>query len=263
MTVTGGWTAIILAGQRPGADRLAEAFGETYKALIPVGGVPMVARVAETLLAVPAIGRIILLSQEPAVLRPALPDDPRIGYATAGAGIATSIEALTGGEAPWPVFVTTADHPLLSVEMVTAFLDGAGDGDVAVAAVERRTMLARYPETKRTWLRFRDGAWSGANLFALRTPAAAKALALWAEAERDRKTPWKLFRHFGPVLALRAISRTIGFAAAIRAAGRRSGFAATLVPLDDAEAAIDVDKVSDHAMAEAILSTRLSGVTHG
>lgn len=257
MTATKQWTAIVLAGQRPGPDRLAEAFGETYKALIRVGGTPMIAHVVDTLLGVEGIARIAILSQAPDVLRPALPDDPRIGYAQAGAGISSSIKALAGGDAaPWPVFVTTADHPLLTRAMVSAFLAGAADCDVALAAVERHAMLARYPENKRTWLRFSDGAYSGANLFALATPRAVRALDLWSMAEQDRKKAFRLFWHFGPLLALRAITRTIGFAAAIRSAGRRNGFAAKLVVLDDPEAAIDVDKVSDHEMAESILAAR-------
>ena len=58
-----------------------------------------------------------------------------------------------------PVLVTTADHPLLTAEMLEEFLDKAG-GDLAVAMVERKTMLAQFPDAKRTWLRFSDGAWS-------------------------------------------------------------------------------------------------------
>lgn len=258
MTSTGGWTAIILAGQRPGVDRLAVAFGETYKALIRVDGEPMVTRVVATLLGVPQIAKILILSQEPDALRPVLPADPRIAYAQASKGISTSIRAVAGDEAPWPVFVTTADHPLLTRACVEAFLADAADCDVAVAAVERRTMLARYPETRRTWLRFSDGAYSGANLFALTGPAAIAALDLWARAEQDRKQALKLFWHFGPLLALRAITRTIGFGHAIRAAGARLGFRAKLIVLDDPEAAIDVDKPEDHALAEAILAGRNS-----
>ena len=41
--------AVILAGQRPGPDALCEHAGVAYKADIPVGGVPMVERVAAAL----------------------------------------------------------------------------------------------------------------------------------------------------------------------------------------------------------------------
>lgn len=261
------WTAIVLAGQRPGVDPLAAHFGEAWKALVPIAGVPMVTRVVQTLSQVPEIGRILVLAQEPGVLAAAVSAGGTADILTSGGGISTSILAHAGDDAaPWPVLVTTADHPLLTPEMVRAFLAGAGAGagagqaspapDIAVGMVEREVMRLAYPENKRTWLRFADGDWSGANLFALNSERARAALSLWAEAEQDRKKAWKLFLHFGPVLAFRAITRTIGLAAALRKAGRRLGLEARLVPLLIAEAAIDVDKPSDHLLAEAILKAR-------
>ena len=101
-------------------------------------------------------------------------------------------------------------------------------------------ILRRHQATKRQWELHR----------------ALAALRLWAAAEQDRKTAWKLFLHFGPLLALRALTRTIGLGAALGRAGKRIGLSARLVPLSDAEAAIDVDKPSDHAQAEEILAKR-------
>lgn len=253
------WTAIVLAGQRPGPDPLATHFGAAWKALVPVGGEPMVTRVIRTLTQVPAIGRILVLAQDPDALTRAVEAGGTATILPSGAGISASILAHAGtADAPWPILVTTADHPLLTPDMVTAFLAGAQTQpcDVAVGLVERATMLAAYPDNQRTWLRFADGHWSGANLFALRTVQARGALTLWAEAEQDRKKAWRLFLHFGPWLALRAITRTIGLAQALRRAGARLGLEARLVPLDMAEAAIDVDKPSDHVLAEAILARR-------
>lgn len=253
----GRWTAILLAGQRPGPDPLASHFGETWKALVPVVGRPMIARVIETLLVAPEIGRILVVAQEPEVLLNTAGHDPRIATATSGSGIAASLaDLLESGAAEWPVLVTTADHPLLTPAIIAQFLRGADDSDLAIGAVERRTMLATYPETKRTWLKFADGAWSGANLFAFRNAKVLPALRFWARAERDRKQALKLFRHFGPWLFLRALTRTIGFAAAIRKAGRGFGIDARLVPLSEPEAAIDVDKPADHALVEQILAKR-------
>jgi GTP:adenosylcobinamide-phosphate guanylyltransferase len=253
----GGWTAIVLAGQRPGIDPLATAFGETYKAVIPVAGVPMLARVACTLLDCLQIGRIIVLGQEPNALIPILPNDPRLSVQQSSAGISASIEAVAGGpDAPWPVLVTSADHPLLTPQMVTEFIAGAQGSDVSIAMVEKATMDAAYPENRRTWRRFKGGAYSGANLFALQSDKARPALQLWAEAEADRKKQLGLLMHFGPLLALRAITRTITLEAGLAAAGRRLGLSAKPVILSQAEAAIDVDKLSDHVLVEAILNAR-------
>lgn len=258
MTIaTKGWSAIILAGQRPGVDPLAAYFGEATKALVKVGGEAMVTRVVRTLHACPSVGQIVVLTQQPDVLLEAVAAGGGAQFSVSSAGISASIKAIAGTEtAPWPVLVTTADHPLLTPEFVEAFLARATGGDLGVGMVERAILLAAYPDNKRTWLKFRDGHWSGANLFALNGPAVAGALTLWAEAEQDRKKAWKLFLHFGPWLAIRALTRTIGLAAALRQAGRRLGLDARLVALDDAEAAIDVDKPSDHALAELILQRR-------
>jgi HAD superfamily phosphoserine phosphatase-like hydrolase len=258
---SGKWSAIVLAGQRPGIDPLASFFSLECKACVPLLGKPMASWVIETLLAAPQIGNIVILAQDrQMVAAPGLAeliDGDRVTFAESIGGISQSIAHVVGkARADWPVLVTTADHPLLSVEMVSAFVDGAGQCDLAVAAVERRTVLQRYPKSKRTWLKFRGGAYSGANLFALRSPATLKALELWAQAEHDRKKAFKLFWHFGPLLALRAVTRTISFPSALHRAGQKLGLNASLVLLPQAEAAIDVDKISDHEQAELILSER-------
>lgn len=259
------WNVVILAGQRPGPDTLADHFGAKGKASIPVNGKPMWTWVVKTLLATPRIGKIVILAQDRSMVSGqssgALIDAERVIFAESVGGIARSISRVIG-KPPlnWPVLITTADHPLLSIDMINQFIDGIGGSDLAVAAVERRSVVQRYPLSKRTWLKFRGGAFSGANLFALRGPATFEALELWAKAEQDRKQAIKLFWHFGPVLALRAIARTISFPAALHTAGRKLGVNATLVLLPQAEAAIDVDKLSDHIQVETILRERTGKV---
>lgn len=253
------WTAILLAGQRPGGDPLAEHCGEKYKALIQVAGQSMLARVAGALLGSALIGRIVILAQDPEALlsgdTAGLLDDPRVSIAPSNNGIATSIAAVAGtGTAPWPLFVTTADHALLTTEMVNAFLAEAGLNDIAIGVGDRKIVEARYPMTKRTWLKFRDGHYSGANLFALRNENTLAALNLWSTIEQDRKKSWKIISSFGPRLLLRALTRSIAFSDAVGRAGRRLGVIAAPVSLPQPEAVIDVDKPSDLELAEHILS---------
>ncbi len=252
-----GWTAILLAGQRPGVDPLAAAFGQTLKALVPIGGQPMAAHVAQTLLDTPLITNIIVLCQQPDVIKAVLPESDRLRYVVSQSGISDSIMDIAGGiTAPWPLFVTTADHPLLTRAMIETFLAGSIGTDISVGMVERSVILKAYPDNKRTWIKLKDGPWSGANLFTLSGESAKAALTLWSRAEKDRKQLLRLFWHFGPWIALRAITRTISLQDGIAALGRRLGLTARAVSLDFAEAAIDVDKVSDHVLAEAILAKR-------
>jgi CTP:molybdopterin cytidylyltransferase MocA len=256
-----GWTAILLAGQRPGIDPLAQAFGQEWKALVSVDGEAMLSRVAKTLLASSSIARVVVVAQQPEALFVGdcawLAAEPRVATAVSTSGIAVSVAGLAGtAAAMWPVLVTTADHPLLTTAMVEATVAGAVGADLAVGVVSSRVLLAAYPGNRRTWLKFAGDGWTGANLFALTSERARAALLAWSEVERDRKKALKLIWHFGPWLAVRAVTRTITLAAALGKAGRRLGAVVKPVALPFAEAGIDVDKPSDHALAEQILRAR-------
>lgn len=255
----GEWTAIVLAGQRPGENDFAAAYGVPAKALIPVGGEPMLSRVVKTLLACPSVKRVLVMAQSPDALLTGeaawLKDEPRVGTALAGAGISTSVDAVAGTKsAPWPVLVTTADHALLRPEMVEAFIAGSADADSAFAMVERKVVERVHPETKRTWIKFSDGHYSGANLFALVTPAARLGVKFWSRVEQDRKKALRLLWFFGPEIFLRAFTRTVSLDGAAGMAGRKLGLRLRAVKLPFPEAAIDVDKPADLELAERILA---------
>ena len=66
-------TAVVLAGSRPGSDPLAAAFGTDLKALVPIGGKPMVRWPVEALLASPRFAEVRVLAQEPERIGAALP----------------------------------------------------------------------------------------------------------------------------------------------------------------------------------------------
>jgi len=258
------WTVLLLAGQRPGPDPLAAHFGQTWKALVPVAGAAMLSRVAHTLLASAGVARVVVVAQRPDALLVGdcawMSGNPRIGVARSSTGIARSVSAIAGtADAPWPVLVTTADHPLLTPAMVERML-GSAEADVSIGVVGQRTLLAAYPDNRRTWLRFRREAWTGANLFTLRSARAQPALAAWAAVEQDRKKAIKLLWRFGPLLALGALCRLITLEGALAKVGRRMGCSIRPVPLPQAEAGIDVDKPADHALAERILAGRSSPI---
>lgn len=256
-----GWTVLLLAGQRPGPDPLATHFGQQWKARVPIAGEAMLSRVARTLLASRGVARVIVVAQQPDALLSGdcawMRDDGRIGTARSSTGIAHSVAALAGTpDAPWPVLVATADHPLLTPAMVETMLEGER-ADVGVGVVGRRTLLAVYPDNRRTWLRFRGEAWTGANLFTLRSARSRPALDAWADVEQDRKKAIRLLWHFGPLLALGALLRLLTLNEALGKVGRRLGCSIRPVPMPQAEAGIDVDKPDDHALAERILTGRI------
>ncbi len=255
-----GWTALVLAGQRPGVDRLAAHFGREAKALIPVAGEPMLARVVRALADAPQVARIIIMAQDasalvtdPAVAKAA--GDTRIDARRSGRTISGSVlDAVNDPAIGLPVLVTTADNVMLTPATIAEFLAAAGAGDVGVAMVERGNLESAVGPNRRTWLAFRDGAFTGANLFALTGPSAVNALKFWERVEQDRKSVPRLAAHFGPVLMVKLLLRRMTLADALAAAGRKLGASAAPVLLSDGRMGVDVDKPEDHALAERLLA---------
>ena len=128
--------------------------------------------------------------------------------------------------------------------------------DLAIGLVERRALMARLAGSERTWLRFRGGAYSGANLFAFGTPRAASAVALWRSVEQDRKKGWRLLGALGPLTLIGAVLRLRTIDQVLGAVGRRLGLSIRKVELANPLAAVDVDKPADHALVTAIIEGR-------
>lgn len=249
--------AIVMAGSRPGPDPLLVGTGVSTKALLPIAGRPMLVHVVTALRACPRVGAITILAQNSAELaaEPGLAGLADLHFADSGHGISSSLAAaLPPGDAP--LLVTTADNVLLTPAMIAEFLDGAEGSDVAVAMVERDVLLARYPESKRTWLKFRGGWWSGANMFRLRGRRVLPLLDFWGRIERDRKKGLKIIAAFGPWLLIGALLRLFTIQQGVARAGLRFGLNATVVPMSDPEACIDADKPVDIELIEKIMAAK-------
>ena len=243
------FSALILAGSRPGAiDPVAASEGIAHKALAMVAGETALARVAAALRRAGAT-RIGLSASDAAVIELG----NALGLETIATAPGPSESAGLGFAALGsPLVVTTADHALLRPEWVTALIHGTpGGADVSVMLAER-ALVEAAAETKRTWLRFADGDWSGCNLFFLATPDAAKAMGLWREVEADRKRPWRIVARLGPGLLIRYLLGRLTLADAIATLGRRAGVVAAVVASPDGRAAIDVDTPGDLALVRRL-----------
>lgn len=246
-----GVSALILAGSRPGApDPLAVAEGVSHKALLPIDGQPMLARVV-TALREAGITRIAVSANDPAVM--VLSQTLGCEVLTTGTGPSASV-AIALETLGTPMLVTTADHALLQANWVRDFLsDTPETSDVAILLARRDAIEAALPGSRRTYLRFADGQWSGCNLFLLATDRAAAAIETWKMVEADRKRPWRIAARLGlGMLASYALGR-LTLSEAIAQLGRKIGISASLVAARDGLAAVDVDKVQDLVDVRALL----------
>ena len=253
-------TALVLAGRR-GPDPLAEARGVSHRALVEVGGVPMLERVVTALAGSPWITRIAISIETPDVLEglPALAERSAAGSLETLVSQASPARSVVDGLARLGdprVLVTTADLALLDRDRVDTFLAAADAtaADLAVGVVERQVVRDPAAGAARTWIHLRDGAFTGANLFLFRTPTASKAASFFERAEAHRKRPWRLLSALGPGLGLRYLAGSLDLTAAFAQLSLRAGTDVRPVRLREAEAALDVDKASDLALAEHILT---------
>jgi GTP:adenosylcobinamide-phosphate guanylyltransferase len=257
------FAVLVLAGDRGPQDPVSQVAGVAHKCLAKVAGTPMLERVVMALAASPSVDRIAVSLNDPLVLHqlPALApliDGGRLRpLLAAGSPSESVLKAVEELDAPFPLLVTTADHALLTPAMVEHFCAESLASGAAVTAglTASATLLARYPESKRTYLRFRDERYSGSNLFTLMTQAAMALPALWRRVERQRKKPWRVAAVFGPVLLLGYLLRLFTLDQAMARISARLGVKVAAVKMPMAEAAIDVDKAADLELVERILKS--------
>ncbi len=253
---------MVLAGDRGPDDPVARHTGVACKALVPLAGQPMLLRVLDALAASTAVSGVTLVG----------PSQTQIGACP------TLATRIASGEAAWlppapspsqsalaglasvptgtPVLLTTADHALLQAAWVDAFCAAAqATGKDAVVGLARHSAVqAAFPQSRRTALRFRDGACCGCNLFAFLSPAGRRAPEFWRHIEQQRKKPHRLAAALGPGTLLAYLCGWLTLEAGLGRLSRRVGAQLGAVLLDDPRAAVDVDSVADFEMVERLLS---------
>ncbi len=249
-------TALVLAGSRQGAaDPMAVAAHVSHKALIPVGGRPMILRVIEALERSPCIGRIAVVIENPLALA-SLDLGERVIVLSAAEGPSLSVRHALE-KLGTPLLVTTADHALLEPEWIDYFLAHMPKGaDVGVAVAAQTQIMEAVPGTRRTFLRFSDGAFSGCNLFYFSTPRASRAVAFWERMEAERKHPLRMARILGIATLLLYITRVLSLSGIARRLGKLTDLSVGMVELPYGLAAVDVDKPADLELVEQVLNGR-------
>lgn len=255
---THGVAALVLAGARGSGDPLCVSEGVGSKAVIDIAGLPMLARVLNALGHAGLDGAVWVLGGEPDDIRAASGGRDIVPLTADASGPAASLALALDGPVTTPLLVTTADHPLLTGEIVSDFLQVARqtDADLCIGFARLPTIEARFPDTRRTYLPFGARDLSGCNLFYLANDRAVAALRFWGGVEQHRKHPWQIARRLGLGFLLRLLLRRSDGAAVFDLLSRRVGAKVHPVILPHAEAAVDVDSVADLEMVRDLISGR-------
>lgn len=257
MTAATSYTALVLAGSRGPEDPVAQASGVEEKCLAPLQGKTMLEWVLDALDGSATVEKFAVSASKPELVAPQL--EPRTAKLLSAAGSpAQSVLKAAEELDAYPLLIVTADNPLLTPARIDAFCAAASQSEAEICAglVPSAVIKAAFPESRRTYLRFKDERYSGANLFALRSEAALAAVSFWRKVEADRKKPWKVVQAFGSGSLLDFALNRMTLEQAFARAAEKIGVPAAPIRLEEAEAAVDVDRPEDLALVERLLRQR-------
>ncbi|MGE0682409.1 MAG: NTP transferase domain-containing protein [Candidatus Binatia bacterium] len=259
------FTALVLAGRRGPIDPVAQSASCSHKVLVPVAGTPMILHVVRNLRAAQTIDAIVICTDNPAAFAGltelhTLANSGGLGfYQTGGRSPSESVlQYFASNLHPTPLLITTADHPLLTTEMIDYFCTeaSASAADVAVGMVAESSFRKHYPNSQRSFIPLRNDSYCGTNLFALLTPQGVAAARFWNHAGQFRKRPWRLISTFGLTNLLLIAFRRLDLAGVLPRASRAIGARTAVVQMPFPECAIDVDTLYDLATVTRILAGR-------
>ena len=245
--------AIILAGERPGQIKSSNV-------LVPVAGKTAIERVTGAIRASTLVhGGFIVGPTAPAEktdrsMKTILSVGDFKWVEPANGPSASALQAL-GCSNQYPVLLTAGDHPLLTPAIIDGFCHRASalSGDFVVGLVSHDIVASQFPASRRTVLRFSDGAFCGTNLYFVKNQNGKKALRLWARMESNRKRPWRIAAQLGWGTMFRYLSRRLSSNDVCQILSNASDCEVMFCPIENARAAVDVDSAEDLQLAERIL----------
>jgi GTP:adenosylcobinamide-phosphate guanylyltransferase len=246
--------AVVLAGGPPDAVSALQP-GAANKAFVRIGGVALVERVLRALRGVPRIERIVVVAP------PATHADPALAHADERrADGPRMIESLRSGLHGFPpddaILVVASDLPVLTHAAIDEVLDALAnrDLDIAYSCLARRDHVARYAQIPHTWARLREGAFCGGGVSAIKPRSLTRLSAMLDALGAARKAPLRLAAVLGPDIVVRFALRRLSIADAERRATTLLGAPAGALRCTHPEIAINVDRPTDVALANALLA---------
>jgi CTP:molybdopterin cytidylyltransferase MocA len=253
------FNVVVLAGERGDGAALAAAAGVVRKVLAPIAGVPVIERVLAALDATCRFGTRWLVGPD----RPVLDATRELklreasGWhwlAPASSPARSVAAALANVPTTARVLVTTADHALLTREIVDHFCDRsiAADADLTIGFVAYDAVMAAYPGSRRTGWRFADGRYCSCNLFGFMTPRARRVAEFWQRAEALRKRPWRIVAILGLPLLIRYAAGRLTLEQALEALSSATGARIRTILLPFPQAAVDLDTLDDWELVKRL-----------
>jgi GTP:adenosylcobinamide-phosphate guanylyltransferase len=251
--------AIVLAGGKTYGS-LAAATGETWRALIRIAGRPIVQFLLDALRQAQSIGKVVLVG--PDELDDAIPHSLRDARVPGGAGLAESLfSGLQYLDCSGPVLAVTADVPCITAAAIEDFVQASAAcaADLCYSIIPRDVCDARFPGVHRTYVRVKEGSFTGGNATMLRAEAMMEKEDLIRQLYQARKSPLRLASLLGPRFVVGLLLGRAAIADIERRASQILGASARAVVSRYAELGFDVDKLDDLVTARKALGEQSKG----
>lgn len=242
--------AIVLAGNL--APPALRELGVERVYLLTTGGETLLARICRCLADGARCSTVWVLAPDEV----ALPGHPAVRRAAyTGDVIADLLRCAREHCHAEGLLLSSSDIPAATPAALAALAERAGQlaADAVYHIVARPVVEQAYPGTKRTYLKLRDGCYTGGNVFYARRDWLLDNGPLLAELFADRKHVPALARRFGLLFLLRVILGLADIPYLERHLGRvlNARFKAAVLPYP--ELAVDLDKPADLALFRPLL----------
>ena len=153
------------------------------------------------------------------------------------------------------VLIATSDIPLITAQMVDDFIRQVpDDADLVYPVVTKADTLAKFPETKRTYVRLAGGSVTGGNIVAANPKVLPEVEARAKLLISHRKSPWLLARDVGWMLLIRLLLGRLSLKEAEARVSAVFNIRGRVVVTACPEIGVDIDKMADFELVERVLS---------
>jgi len=247
---------IVLAGARNDGP-LSTASDAVYEAEIEIAGRPMVWYVLKALHQIASIERIVVVGPVQRLSEPLQEMDCQIVE-----GGKSMIESLENGLAAIgnssAVLVATCDIPLITAQALEDFIARCGEREAELyySVVSRDDNDKLYPDVQRTYVRLRDGIYTGGNIVLVKRPAMVGELkTILDQAIAFRKQPVKMVRLLGLSFLVKLVAGRLTIAEIENRVRKMLHLDGACIISPYPEIGIDVDKPSDLELAKRVLNS--------
>jgi len=251
------YDVVILAGGENSSD-LRKIAPYDNEALIIIGNYPMIYYVYKSLRSSPLVENIIVSGPADS-LRSILPREDNLYFVNGGENAIDSfsqaIELLDKIGTTEYLLVAPTDIPLITSEAIEDFMHQCEkyDADFYYPVTSKKVNEEKFPGVARTYVRLREGVFTGGNLFIMRKAMIPKGLEFAKQMVENRKNPLKMARILGISLAWKLIWGRLAIPVIEKRFYDMTGIRGKAVISDYAEVGVDVDKPSDLELAQKYL----------